>query len=507
MKRRLRTNILLSFLNALITLLFPLITYPYVSRVLAPEGIGAYNIAFSVMSYFLLFANLGIPIYAVRAVAKVRDNEEELRKISTGLMVLHAISTAVIFAVYITYVCLAANTQKRFWVNLITGFHIIAIFLSAEWFYQGREEYGAITIKNLIVKTVSLVLILLFVKDTDDIIIYAAIMIFSVLAYGVFNFIHLLTVVRPSFKQINLKALIRPVLLSFALYAASRLASGLDVIMIDLMLGESAEYVAGQYGVATKFVNVIIDLLLVINTVMLPRLAMHIQREEKEEAKKLSQMIQEIMFMFVLPATVGLIFVSEDVTMAFFGQQYIPAINTMMVMSGNAFLAVFTNFLGIQILYAYGRDIYTTIAILIGAVINILCNLFLIPRYYQLGAALATVISNSAILIIEIIGTMRWKYLKYVTKSNLKTVFATLLMGTCLLLMHFFMNLNSYVISLLIKVGVAVAAYGIIILIMRHNGVMFFVNEIKNKIAKRKAVKDANVETLSDDDDSMNKLE
>lgn len=486
MSKRLRFNVIFSFCNALITLLFPLVTYPYVSRVLEPEGIGAYNIAFSIMSYFLLFANLGIPIYATREIAKVRNDRESLRKVSTTIIILHAISTVTIFAIYTGYVCFAANAQNRFWVNFITGFHILAIFLNVEWFYQGREEYAAITIKNLIVKIVSLILIFTLVRTNEDLIIYAAIMIFSVLGYGVFNFIHFLKVVRPSAKGIELKPYFKPILLSFTLYAASRLANGLDVIMIDGLLGDSAEYVAGQYGVATKFVNVIIDLLLVVNTVMLPRLSMLIQNESYEEAKKLSKMIEELMFMVVLPATIGLIFVSKEITMVFFGEMYEPAITTMEIMSGNAFLAVFTNFLGIQILYAYGKDWFTTISILSGAVVNVVCNLFLIPRFYQTGAAIATIISNSVILIIEMVGVIKWKYMKFLTLSNLKTIIASILMTGVLLILYFFLPISSNILLLVIKMSAAIVIYLISILVMRHSSLMFFINEIKAKINSKK---------------------
>lgn len=486
MSKRLRYNVMFSFFNALITLLFPLITYPYVSRVLLPEGIGSYNIAFSIMSYFLLFANLGIPIYAIREIAKVRNDNDALRKSSTSIVILHAFSTIIIFSFYILYICLSPNTKEKFWVYFITGFHIISIFLNVEWFYQGREEYEAITIKNLIIKIASLVLIFVFVKDEGDLIIYAAIMILSVLGYGIFNFIHFLRIVKPSLKGVNLKALFKPVLQCFALYAASRLASGLDVIMIDGLLGDCADNVAGQYGVATKFVNVIIDLLLVVNTVMLPRLALQIENKEYDEARKLSQIIEEMIFMFVLPSTIGLVFVSKEIIDIFFGPLYTPAINTMMVMSGNAFLSVFTNFLGVSIIYAYGKDWYTTIAIFVGAVVNVLCNLFLIPKYLQLGAAIATIISNSVIFIIELIAALLWKYLKCFTLNNLKTIIAVIGMTGCLLLMHFYMHLNSNILSLIIKVLVAVIVYFVLILLMKHESIIFFVNELKSKFKRIK---------------------
>lgn len=492
MSKRLRVNVIFSFLNALVTLLFPLLTYPYVSRVLQPEGIGTYNIAFSVMSYFMLFANLGIPVYAVRAVAKARNNPDELKRTSASIVFLHAVSTAVVFGLYTLYVCLASKSAENFWVGFITGFHIISLFLNVEWFYQGKEEYGAITLKNFIVKVFSLILIFIFVKDTDDVVIYAVIMILSVLIYGIFNFIHFLFAAKPRLEGSELKTLLKPVLLCFALYAASRLASGLDVIMIDGLLGDSAEYVAGQYGVATKFVNVIIDLLLVVNTVMLPRLSLQIKNNELEEAKRLSLMIAEIMFLFVLPATIGLIFISKEVTLIFFGELYEPAINTMMVMSGNAFLAVFTNFLGISIIYAYGRDWFTTIAILIGAVVNVVCNLIMIPMYRQFGAAVATVISNGVIFLIEFIGAHKWGYLRYATKNNLKTLIATVLMTACLVVMQFFMNIESMVIGLIVKIAVSVTVYTVSVLLMRHGGIMVFLNELREKFCKKKKTETEN---------------
>lgn len=487
MAKRLRVNVIFSFLNALVTLLFPLITYPYVSRVLAPEGIGAYNIAYSIMSYFMLFANLGIPIYGIRAIAKVMNDQVEQKKIATNVMLIHAISTAVVFAMYMIYVCFASNAQSRFWVNFITGFQIIGMFLNVEWYYQGREEYRAITIKNFTIKVISLVLIFVFVKGVNDVVNYALIMIFSVLGYGIFNFIHFIVKVKPRFKYLNLKAIFKPVLLCFALYAASRLANGLDVIMIDVLLGDKAEYVAGQYGVATKFVNVIIDLLLVVNTVMLPRLSMLIEQKETEGAKALSTTICDFMFMFVVPATIGLIFISEDIVSVFFGSMYQPAVTTMMVMSANAFLAVFTNFLGVSIIYAYGKDWFTTIAILIGAAVNIGCNFILIPKYLQLGAAIATIISNSIIFIIELVGTLKWKYIRILTIPNLKTIFASIVLTACLLLTHFYLHVESYVWKLIIKVIVGIVAYALVALLSRHESIMFFIKEIKSKIRAKNA--------------------
>lgn len=482
MARRLRVNVIFSFLNALVTLLFPLITYPYVSHVLEPEGIGAYNIAYSIMSYFMLFANLGIPIYGVRAIAKVKDNQEDLKRVSLSILFLHLISTTIVFSMYILYVCLAPNAQARFWVNFITGFQIISLFLNVEWFYQGREEYGAITIKNFLVKLLSLALIFIFVKDKSDVVNYALIMVFSVLGYGIINFINFLIKIKPSFKYLQLKPLIKPIMMCFALYAASRLANGLDVIMIDGLLGDKAEYVAGQYSVAIKFVNVIIDLLLVVNTVMLPRLSNLIHRKDFDEAKSLSKTIAELTLMFVLPSVVGLIFISEDVINVFFGEMYQEAIATMMIMSCNAFLSVFTNFLGITILYAYSKDWFTTLSIFCGAVVNMVCNYILIPIYFQLGAAIATIISNGIIFIFELVGVIRWKYLNILTVPNLKTIIANVILVACMLGMHFFVQIDSLVLALLIKVLIGVTVYTFSVLCMRHESILVFIKELKKKI-------------------------
>ena len=191
MGKSLKINYLFNLANTVSGLLFPLITFPYASRILLADGIGQVNFFQSIIQYITLLSCLGIPMYAVREVARVRDNTEKRNAVSMEILLLHASLTIIGYIIVAILTATIAEIQVDLPLFLLLSTTIFFTAIGCEWFYQGVEDFKYITIRGLIVKTISVVLLFLLVKTKEDILWYGAYSVFGVLGGNIFNFIRL----------------------------------------------------------------------------------------------------------------------------------------------------------------------------------------------------------------------------------------------------------------------------------------------------------------------------
>lgn len=432
MVKSLKKNYIYNLLNTISGLLFPVITFPYASRVMMADGIGQVNFFASIISYISLFTCLGIPMYAIREVAKVREDVEKRNLVAAEVLLLHAGLTVLGYVVVAVLAATVARIQVDIPLFLLLSTTIFFTAIGCEWFYQGVEEFKYITIRGLIVKTVAVILLFCLVKSKEDILWYAGYTVFGVLGGNLFNFWRLGKYV--SFRTLpicELKPLrhLKPALRIFVLNLVISLYVNLNSVMLGFMTDTAA---VGWFTAATKLSHMILGIVSSLGTVMLPRLSHLIASGEQDAFHRLAQKSLSLVLALTLPLTIGLIMTAPYLIRLFCGITYQPAILTLQIISPIILLIGLSNVLGIQLLYPQGKENIVIVCTAVGAVVNLLLNVWLIPRYAQDGAAVATVFAE-----LGVTASMVWIGRKYCpvhwcSKSFLHYTVAAILMGIVL---------------------------------------------------------------------------
>lgn len=394
-KRNFVYNILLTVLN----LLFPLITFPYISRVLGSVGVGKVDFANSVIQYFILLGSLGLPLYGVREIAKVRDSIELRSKVFTELfsigLIANLISTIALI-ILINSVPKFIVEQKLFYILLINMFFNI---FSLDWLFQGLEEYKYITIRSIVVKIISLIFLFIFVKDKSQYVLYGIVSVIGVSGSNILNAFSLKKYVKISFKSLNLKRHLKPVLIIFASTFATSVYLNLNSTMLGFLAGDSH---VGYFSAANKLNRIVIAIVTSLGVVVTPRISYYIKEGLKEEVNKILKFSVNFVFFIALPSTLALALLAPQVILIFSGKGFIPAIVTMRLINPIIIIVGLCNITSTLILIPMNKEKCILISVVLGALVNCLINFLLIPLFAENGAAIATVAAEIMVLFIQI---------------------------------------------------------------------------------------------------------
>jgi O-antigen/teichoic acid export membrane protein len=460
------------FLN----LLVPLVIFPYVSRILGPAGLGKVEYANSIVSYFVLFAALGIPTYGVREVARRRDDPIERSKVVWELTLILAVTVGI---GYIAYFILIRAIPALYANRLL--FYVIAptVFLSCfsyEWFYTGIEDHLYITVRFVFVKILQTALVFLCVKNVDDFGVYAGVTIGLNGFTTVFNIGRLKKYIRfVPFSQLDIKRHIKYIFYIFSSTIGSYIYLHLDVTMVGVIIGDTA---VGLYTAANKIVRLIISLIISLPMVMIPRIENSLKNDNKEDYKKyLDKSLQFILF-FSVPSCFGIIILAPDLILLFAGDKYIESVLSVRLLAPIIFIAGMILFVGYQVLMPNRKERFFAIAVIIGALINFMSNFFLIPKLGHNGAIIGTTLAELSVLIFQII--FAWELLKnteLLAANTLKYFIASLAMTILLIYFHgFFVNI---IVRLITCICIGVFIYITVLFFMRERTMVAIV---KNRI-------------------------
>lgn len=401
-------NFIMNFIMTASSILFPLITFPYISRVLLSVGNGKVAFASSVITYFTMFASLGIPTYGIRACAKVRDDKEKLSKTVQELLIINSVTmlvTGIVFALCVIFV-------PKFWAEkelfIINGIGMALNVFAINWLYSALEQYAYITVCNLAVKVLSLLFMFALVKSSDDYVIYGAITMFASCASYIFNFVYARKFV--SFKKqgkYEFRTHMKPILIFFATSAAINVYTNLDVVMLGFMKGDRD---VGYYNAAIKVKTILVTLITSLGTVLLPRLSYYVKKGEEEAFYRMIGKAVSFVVLAGTPLTVYFGMFAKESILFLAGEDFLGAVAPMVILMPTLLLIGLSNITGIQILTPRNREKQVLYSILWGAGIDFLLNFVLIPRYSSSGAAFATVAAELAVLAIQCI------YLKEILK-------------------------------------------------------------------------------------------
>lgn len=392
-------NFIMNFIMAASSIVFPLITFPYVSRVLMAAGNGKVATASAVITYFNMFASLGIPTYGIRACAKVRDDRDKLSQTVQELLIINSVTMLITCAAFVFTVALVPEFAAEKELYVINGIGMVLNMFAITWLYNALEQYAYITVCNLLVKLVSLVLMLLMVKSPDDYILYGGITVFASSASYVFNFVYALRFI--SFKKkgpYNFRVHMKPIIRFFAMSAATSVYTNLDVVMLRFMKGDTE---VGYYNAAIKVKTILTTLITSLGTVLLPRLSYYVKQNEKERFYQMIGKAVNFVVIAGLPLTVYFMLYADESILFLAGEGYEGSVLPMIVLMPTVLLIGLSNITGIQILTPQNLEQKVLNSIVAGAAIDFVLNLVLIPRFASTGAGLATLAAEAAVLVIQ----------------------------------------------------------------------------------------------------------
>ena len=390
-------NLIANGIKTLMTVLFPLITFPYASRVLGADGIGKVNYANSIISYFSLFAALGISTYAVREGARIRDDREKFNKFAKEMLNINLMTTFIAYLVFLVFLCLPIlSGYKELLVIFSAG--IIFTTIGTEWLFIIKEEYAYITKRAVLFQFLSLIFLFLLVRSREDYNWYASLTVISSGGSAILNFWHSRKFVDWWKKyQCEYKKHIRPILLIFGTSLASSIYLTMDTTMLGAMKGDTA---TGIYTAAVKINSVINTLLNTVSATILPRVSYYLGNGLKSEFQKLMQTSADILFLAAMPVAIGMMCVSDILIVVFSGPEFVSGSLAAKILSVKLVFGAVDRVLAYQVCIPYKKDKEVLISTIAGAGFNLVANAVLIHYYSVTGAAVATLLSEMIVFCI-----------------------------------------------------------------------------------------------------------
>lgn len=392
-------NFIMNFILTASSFIFPLITFPYVARVLGAAGNGEIAFASSVANYFMMVASLGIPTYGIRACARVREDKDELSKTAQEVLLINLAVTLLTVLTYLICVFLVPEFREEKALFLINGLNVLLNMFGANWLYQALEQYDYITFRNILFKVISIIMMFALVRAKGDYVVYAAITVLAAVGSNVLNFIRLPRLMKfKRYEGYDFKRHLKPIFTLFAQNLAVSVYTNLDTVMLGFMKSPD---VVGYYNAATKLKGLQLSLVMSLGTVLLPRMSLYAKKEDTERFEGL--MTKALNFTTCLAIAVAsyCIVESADMVGLLAGQGYEPAVPAMQIIT----LAVIANgisgVLGTQTLIALGRESIVLCSVAVGAAVDFVLNLMLIPSFGASGAALSTMVTEFVVVLIQ----------------------------------------------------------------------------------------------------------
>lgn len=410
-KKSLKKNMLLNTLQKVLSIVFPLITFPYISRVLNIDDVGKINFTASIVSYFVLLSGLGIANYATREGARIREDREKLTLFCSEMFSINLLATVIAY-VGLTILFLLSDKISSYGILIIIqSFMIVGLTLGVFWIYAIEEEYSYITIRTIIVQLVSVLMMFGLVRTQQDYIIYAMITVFANVGANIFSFIHSRKYVRLKlvFNK-NLVKHLKPIFLIFATTIAITIYVESDTTLLGLLQND---YSVGVYSRATKIYTIIKQLASAVVMVALPNLSsINLKINFQVYANKVNSLFKTTL-LIVLPLGVGLFLTSREIIFLIAGYSYVDAITPLQILGIASIFANLSAFMTYCILLPMKLEKIQLFATIFAAVINVILNFIVIPVYSQDGAALTTLVAEASVLLIEIV------YLFIINKAQL----------------------------------------------------------------------------------------
>lgn len=481
-QKSLGINAILNGLQSILNLIFPLITFPYVSRILSVNGMGIYNFSNTYIGYFLLIAGLGINTYAVREGTKYRDDKQKISIFASRIFSINIYSTILAYILLVASLILFKKLNLYNICILIFSIQIFFTTMGVNWLYIIYEDYAYITTRNIIFKMLSIILLFMFVRKSDDFLIYAGITVLASVGSNILNFFHAKSFINLKFILIfPMWEHLKPILIIFASAIGVSIYLYADNTILGLIKGD---YAVGLYSVATKIYKISEDVLSAVLTVTIPRLSMLYGKKLYKKYSQLLSKLFNLLLVFSLPATIGLAMLSKNIILIIAGEKYLQSSRALSIISFAIIFSLFNWVISDCILLPAKREKKLFITTCITAAFNIIINIIIIPIWSYDAASLSTVLSECFAMLMngyysrDILAkcNLNRNILQNILESMIGCMFIVLI---CCLSKFY---INSLMISLFISVIFSSLGYIIILALLKNNIIIYTLKSIKNKL-------------------------
>ena len=476
-KKSLGVNAILNGLRNMLNLLFPLITFPYVSRVLSVRSIGIYNFSNSIITYFLLIASLGISVYSVREGAKYRDNKEELGKFASEVFSINIVSTIVSYLLLILLTISIPKLSSVSTVIAIFSLQIAFTTLGTEWIFSIYEEYAYITLRSIFFKLVSLLMMFVFVKNKNDVAMYAAITVFATVGSNVLNYIKAKRIITFNFTlDMNLKRHIKPIMIIFASNIAVLIYVNSDITLLGFF---KSSYDVGLYSVSVKIYSLVKTVLSSILIVTIPRLSMLWGKEKYEEYFKVLKQIYNVLLILIVPAMIGIISMSKQIILVISGNKYVEASVSLKILSVALIFSIISWLFNECVLIPTKLEKYTFYGTFTSALLNIILNIFFIGKWGINAAATTTVVSELIGMILSVYFARDIVKIGELVENHLGCIVGSVAIYVECSIINIFIY-NAF-ISVIVSIIVSLISYVTILIIFKDKVTVGFIHEMVSR--------------------------
>lgn len=459
-------------------MIFPLITFPYTSRILGPAGIGKINFASSFMGYFILFASIGIPMYGIREIARVREDKDKLSNVAQELFVMHLLFSLLTFICFLLLIFLNDKIHEEKALFFVFSFAIVLTSLGLNWLYQGLEDYIYITVRTIVFSTISTISIFIFIHSKDDYLVSGIITVVAASGSSLLNFYNSRKIIfKKRASPWEFKRHLKPMGMVYGMTFIGSLYLQLDTIMLGFM---SKAKNIGYYTGGMKLTKLLMGLIISFSDVLVPRLSYYVANNLKDEFDSMITKSFSIIFLITIPTVIAMIMLSKEIILFFAGDQYLPAVSSLIITAPILIFIGVTYILGLQVLYPLGKDKQMVISFSLAAVTSLILNLFLIPTLAHIGAAISTLVAEFVVLIAQLFMIRNIYKPNLPLKSIYKYLISSLTIVLAIVLVQKYISLIW--LRLLIVVPSGIFLYFGCLILLKEKFVFDVLSTIKNKV-------------------------
>lgn len=475
MKKSVKKNYVFNVIYQIILIVLPIITVPYLSRVLGSAGNGEYGYTVSIVSYFIILGSCGISLYGQREIAYYQSDRKKKSKIFWELFIIKLFTTLISMIIFGLIFCIDRHYSLYYRILLL---EFIANILDISWLYQGEENFKTIILKNGVVKLISIVCIFLFIKTPSDVWKYILIYCLSTLIGNVSLWFNLNRDVDfVELNKLNFKKHIKPMLILFIPQIAVQVYTILDKSMIGFITHDMDE--VGFYDQSQKVIKLLLTVITSMGSVMLPRIASCFSENKHETIRIYMNKTFKFVFLLAFPMIFGIIAVSDSFVPLFFGKGYEKVKILMPILSFIILSIGLSNVVGTQYLLPTKRQKEYTTSIIVGAIVNVILNFILIYYYKSIGACIATIIAEMAVTLVQMYFVKNDFNIKEIFKYSLKYLAFSTIMFICVYSINF-INLNDK-LTIVIQLLIGIVIYGLCLLFSHDEHIEIFKKILKIK--------------------------
>ncbi len=454
-------------------LIVPLLTTPYLARVLEPKGIGIVTFTNSITQYFIIFGSIGVSLYGSRQIAFVREDKMKLSKTFYDIFFLRLITiflSLILFFIFLSFL----HKYKQFYI--VQSFSIIAAAFDISWFFQGIENFKVTVLRNFIIKVITIVSIFTLVKTSNDLALYIFIISISLLIGNLSLFPYLKNnIEKPQWNNINLIIPFKGAMIFFIPEVATQIYLYVNKTMLGIITNPT---ISGYFEQSDKIIKMSLAVVTSIGMVMLPHVANAHKQGNHQRVKNYLYKTFEFVTMLSIPLAFGISAIASNLVYLYLSDKFLQVIPILMIESIVIILIAWSNAIGIQYLMPTEQNKVFNYSVILGAIINIILNFPLIILWGAIGTAISTIISELAVTIYQI-----WSIREQINLKNLFSDFYKYMFSGILMFLIVFIINKNYVPTwthLMIEITIGMISYSVLLLILKPNLIKIILDNSKN---------------------------